>query len=162
MQNYNTGNKKMLKNSDKIFQKCAKSTHIQGATASGTAAAPCKHGIAAKQYEEGRPAEIASRRPAVSLQIVRVQRGKLIPEAEDCPSAAREAPAPYPFFEDDELLAEEAFDDKTAAVMFQSGLCEQFVETDILLFIELERVFITRCSGLLSGLIHQFSIGIHI
>lgn len=41
-------------------------THIQRATASGTAAAPCKHGIAAKQYEEGRPAEIASRRPAVS------------------------------------------------------------------------------------------------
>ena len=62
--------------------------------------------------------------------------------------------------DDFELLAEDTFDDKTAAVMFQSGLCEQFVETDVLLFIELERVFITRCSGLLSGLIHQFSIGI--
>ena len=42
--------------------------------------------------------------------------------------------------------------------MLRSGLCEQFVETEMLLFIEPERVFITRRSGLLVGL---FSVGIH-
>ena len=59
--------------------------------------------------------------------------------------------------DDDELLAEDSFDDKTAAVMLQSGFAEQFVEADILLFIEPEGVFITRSSKLLC----VFSVGIH-
>ena len=63
--------------------------------------------------------------------------------------------------DDDKLLAEDSFDDKTAAVMFQSSFAEQFVETDILLLVKPERVFITRCSGLLIGLVSQFSVGIH-
>ena len=33
-------------------------------------------------------------------------------------------------FDDDELLGEDTFDDKTAAVMLRSGFAEQFVETD--------------------------------
>ena len=53
--------------------------------------------------------------------------------------------------DDDELLGEDSFDDKTAPVMLRSGLAEQFVEADMLLFIEPERVFITRRSGLLVG-----------
>lgn len=45
--------------------------------------------------------------------------------------------------------------------MLQSGLTKQLVEADMLLFIEPERVFITRCSGLPGGLVYQFSVGIH-
>ena len=63
--------------------------------------------------------------------------------------------------DDDELLGEEAFDDKTAAVMLRSGFAEQLVETDVLLFVKPERVFITRRSGVLSGHVCQFSVGIH-
>ena len=64
-------------------------------------------------------------------------------------------------FDDDKLLGEDSFDDKTAAVMLRSGFAEQFVEADVLLFIEAERVFIAQRSGLLSGLVCQFSVGIH-
>lgn len=64
--------------------------------------------------------------------------------------------------DDDELLGEDSFDNKTAAVMLRSGFAEQLVEADVLLFIEPERVFITRCSGLLIGLVCLFSVGIHI
>ena len=77
--------------------------------------------------------------------------------------------------DDYELFAEDAFDDKTASVMLQSGLAKQLVEADIQLFIEPERVFITRCSGLPVGYVCrlclsvmsvsyvcQFSVGIHI
>ena len=45
--------------------------------------------------------------------------------------------------------------------MLRSGLCEQFVETNVLLFIEPERVFITQYSGLLVGLVGLFSVSIH-
>ena len=65
-------------------------------------------------------------------------------------------------FDDDKLLGEDSFDDKTAPVMLRSGFAEQFVEADVLLFIEAERVFIAQRSGLLSGLVCQFSVGIHI
>ena len=61
--------------------------------------------------------------------------------------------------DDNELLGEDSFDDKTAAVMLRSGFAEQFVEADVLLLVKSERVFITRRSGLLVGL---FSVGIHI
>ena len=64
-------------------------------------------------------------------------------------------------FDNDELLFEDAFDDKMAAVMLRSGFAEQFVEADILLFIEPERVLITRCSGVPVGYVCQFSVGIH-
>ena len=64
-------------------------------------------------------------------------------------------------FNDNELLGEDAFDDKTAPVMLQSCFAKQLVETDILLFIEPEGVFITRSSGLLFGFVGQFSIVIH-
>ena len=64
-------------------------------------------------------------------------------------------------FDDDELLGEDSFDDKTAPVMLRSGFAEQFVEADILLFIEPERVLITRCSGVPVGYVCQFSVGIH-
>ena len=64
-------------------------------------------------------------------------------------------------FDDDKLLGEDSFDDKTAAVMLRSGFAEQFVEADVLLFIEAERVFIAQRSGLLSGLVCQFSVSIH-
>ena len=63
--------------------------------------------------------------------------------------------------DDDELLGEDSFDDKTAPVMLQSCFAKQLVETDILLFIEPEGVFITRSSGLLFGFVGQFSIVIH-
>ncbi len=63
--------------------------------------------------------------------------------------------------DDYELLGEDAFDDKTAAIMFQSCLTKQLIETDILLFIEPERILVTRCSGLLSSLVSQFSVVIH-
>ena len=46
-------------------------------------------------------------------------------------------------------------------LMLRSGFAEQFVEADILLFIEPEGVFITRSSGLLFGFVGQFSIVIH-
>ena len=64
-------------------------------------------------------------------------------------------------FDDDKLLGEDSSDDKTAPVMLRSGFAEQFVEADVLLFIEAERVFIAQRSGLLSGLVCQFSVGIH-
>ena len=41
--------------------------------------------------------------------------------------------------DDDELLGEDSFDDKTATVVFQSGFAEQIVEADILLFIEAKK-----------------------
>ena len=63
--------------------------------------------------------------------------------------------------DDNELLPEDSFDDKPAAVMLRSGFAEQFVEADVLLFIEAERVFIAQRSGLLSGLVCQFSVSIH-
>ena len=59
--------------------------------------------------------------------------------------------------DDNELLGEDSFDDKTAAVMFQSCLTKQLVETDILLFIEPERVLVARRSGYVC----QFSVSIH-
>ena len=62
--------------------------------------------------------------------------------------------------DDNELLPEDYFDDKPAAVMLRSGFAEQFVEADVLLFIEAERVFIAQRSGLLSGLVCQFSVSI--
>ena len=64
-------------------------------------------------------------------------------------------------FDDYELLAEDSFDDKTAAVMLRSGFAEQLVEADVLLLVKSERVLITRCSGLLSSLVSLFSVGIH-
>ena len=60
-------------------------------------------------------------------------------------------------FDDDELLAEDSFNDKTAPVMLQSGFAEQFVEADVLLFIEPERVLVARRSGYVC----QFSVSIH-
>ena len=62
--------------------------------------------------------------------------------------------------DDDELLAEDTFDDKTAPVMLQSDLTKQLVEADILLFIEPERVFITRCSGLPVGYVCQLCLSV--
>ena len=64
--------------------------------------------------------------------------------------------------DDNELLVEDSFDDKPAAVMLQYGLAEQFLEADVLLLVKSERVFITRRSGLLVGYVCQFSVGIHI
>ena len=65
-------------------------------------------------------------------------------------------------FDDYEFLAEESFDDKTAPVMLRSGFAEQLVEADVLLLVKPKRVFITRRSGLLVGLVCQFLVGIHI
>ena len=65
-------------------------------------------------------------------------------------------------FDDYEFLTEESFDDKTAPVMLRSGFAEQLIEADVLLLIKSKRVFITRRSGLLIGLVYQFSVGIHI
>ena len=65
-------------------------------------------------------------------------------------------------FDDYKFLAEESFDDKTAPVMLRSGFAEQLVEADVLLLVKPKRVFITRRSGLLVGLVGLFSIGIHI
>ena len=45
--------------------------------------------------------------------------------------------------------------------MFQSSFAKQFVEADILLFIEPERILVTRCSGLPVGYVCQFSVGVH-
>lgn len=64
-------------------------------------------------------------------------------------------------FDDDELLAEDAFYDKPAAVMFQTNFAEQLAEADVLRLVKPERVLITRCSGLLSSLVSLFSVGIH-
>ena len=50
-------------------------------------------------------------------------------------------------FDDDELLGEDSFDDKTAPVMLRAGLTKQFVEADVLLLVKPERVFITRSWG---------------
>ena len=41
--------------------------------------------------------------------------------------------------DDNELLGEDSFDDKPAAVMFQTSFAEQIVEADILLFIEAKK-----------------------
>lgn len=65
-------------------------------------------------------------------------------------------------FDDDELLAEDSFDNKPAPVMLRSGFAKQLVEADVLLFIKPKRVFITRRLGLLVGLVYLFSVGIHI
>jgi len=65
-------------------------------------------------------------------------------------------------FDDYEFLAEESFDDKTAPVMLRSGFAEQLVEADVLLLVKSKRVFITQRSGLLVGLVSQFSVSIHI
>ena len=65
-------------------------------------------------------------------------------------------------FDDYKFLAKESFDNKSAAVMLRSGFAEQLVEADVLFFIKPERVFITRRSGLLVGLVCLFSVGIHI
>ena len=65
-------------------------------------------------------------------------------------------------FDDDKLLGEDSFDDKTAPVMLRSGFAEQFVEADVLLLVKPKRVFITRRSGLLVSLVCLFSVGIHI
>ena len=46
--------------------------------------------------------------------------------------------------------------------MLRSGFAEQLVEADVLFFIKPERVFITRRSGLLIGLVCRFSVHIHI
>ena len=64
--------------------------------------------------------------------------------------------------DDYELFAEDAFDDKTAAVMLRSGFAEQLIEADVLLLVKPKRVFITRRSGLLVSLVCLFSVGIHI
>ena len=45
--------------------------------------------------------------------------------------------------------------------MFQSSFAKQFVEANVLLFIKSKRVLMTRRWGLLSGLVGQFSVGIH-
>lgn len=50
-------------------------------------------------------------------------------------------------FDDDELLSEDAFYDKPAAVMLQTSFAEQLVEADVLLLVKPERVFITWCWG---------------
>ena len=64
-------------------------------------------------------------------------------------------------FDDYKFLAKESFDDKTAAVMLRSGFAEQFVKADVLLLVKPKRVFITRRSGLLVGLVCLFSVSIH-
>lgn len=63
--------------------------------------------------------------------------------------------------DDYEFLAEESFDNKSAAVMLRSGFAEQFVKADVLLLVKPKRVFITRRSGLLVGLVCLFSVSIH-
>ena len=63
--------------------------------------------------------------------------------------------------DDYELLAEDSFNNKPAAVMLQSGLTKQLVEADILLFIEAERILVTRSFGLLCSFlvsIHSFGL----
>ena len=65
-------------------------------------------------------------------------------------------------FDDYKFLAKESFDNKSAAVMLRSGFAEQLVEADVLLLVKSKRVFITQRSGLLVGLVSQFSVSIHI
>ena len=62
---------------------------------------------------------------------------------------------------DYELLAEDSFDDKTAAVMLQSGFAEQLVEEEILLLFEPERVLVTRNFRLSVIPVSLFPVGIH-
>ena len=64
--------------------------------------------------------------------------------------------------DNDGLFAEDFFNNKTTPVMLQSGFAEQLAKADVLLFIKPERVFITRRSGLLIGLVCRFSVHIHI
>ena len=59
--------------------------------------------------------------------------------------------------DDDKLLGEDSFNNKTAPVMLQSCFAKQLVEANVLLFIKPKRVFITRSSELLC----VFSVGIH-
>ena len=63
--------------------------------------------------------------------------------------------------DNDGLFAEDFFNNKTTPVMLQSGFAEQLAKADVLLFIKPERVFITRCSRLLSCHVCQFWVGIH-
>ena len=63
--------------------------------------------------------------------------------------------------DDDELLGEDSFDDKTAAIMLRSGFAEQLVKADILLFIKPERVLITLSFRLPGISVCLFSVGIH-
>ena len=65
-------------------------------------------------------------------------------------------------FDDYKFLVEDSVNDQTAAVMLRSGFAEQLVEADVLLLVKPKRVFITRRSGLLVGLVGLFSVGIHI
>ena len=64
--------------------------------------------------------------------------------------------------DNDGLFAEDFFNNKTTPVMLQSGFAEQLAKADVLLFIKPERVFITRRSGLLIGLVCRVSVHIHI
>ena len=64
-------------------------------------------------------------------------------------------------FDDYELLVEDSFDDKPAAVMLQSGFAEQLVEADVLHLVKPERVLITRSFRLPDISVCQFSVGIH-
>ena len=64
--------------------------------------------------------------------------------------------------DNDGLLVEDSFNNKTTPVMLQSGFAGQLAKADVLLFIKPERVFITRRSGLLIGLVCRFSVHIHI
>ena len=63
--------------------------------------------------------------------------------------------------DDNELFCEDAFDDKPAAVMLQSGFAEQLVEADVLHLVKPERVLITRSFRLPDISVCQFSVGIH-
>ena len=63
--------------------------------------------------------------------------------------------------DDNELFSEDAFDDKPAAVMLQSGFAEQLVEADVLHLVKPERVLITRSFRLPDISVCQFSVGIH-
>ena len=63
--------------------------------------------------------------------------------------------------DDNKLLGEDSFDDKTAEVMLKSGFAEQFVEANILLFIEPERVLVTWCFMFPVISVCLFWVGIH-
>ena len=64
-------------------------------------------------------------------------------------------------FDDDKLLGEDSFDDKTAPVMLQSGFTKQLVEADVLLFIKPERVLVAWCFMLPVNPVCLFWVGIH-
>ena len=49
---------------------------------------------------------------------------------------------------DNELLGEEPFDDKAAAVVLQSCLAKHLLKANVLFFVKPERVFVTRRPGL--------------